>query len=835
MSKKIVIIGGVAGGASAAARLRRQDETAEIILLERGNYISYANCGLPYHVGDVIQSRDALLLMTPEKMKERFHVDVRILNEVTAIDPKSKSVTVKQLDTGKEYVESYDTLVVSTGSSPIRPALPGIDSNRIMTLWTIPDTDKIREKIQKENIRDAVVIGGGFIGLEMAENLQLAGSRVTIVEMLNQVMAPLDYEMAQLVHEHLVLSGTQLILEDGVSSFEDTDNGVKIKLASGKEIETQLVILSIGVRPNSILAKEAGLTLNPRGGIVVDDHLITSDPNIYAIGDVIEVTDFVSKEKTMVPLAGPANKQGRICADNIASGNETFNGTQGTSVAKIFDLTAATTGSNEKALQKRGLKKGVDYEIIYVNQNHHAGYYPGATPMIIKLIFSKDGKRIFGAQIVGREGVDKRIDVLATVIRLNGTVHDLTELELAYAPPYSSAKDPVNMAGFTAENLLNGMVAFCDWDFIEKTDPNDIILLDIREDMERLAYKMPNTVDIPLGTLRERLGELDPSKTIVPFCAIGVRSYNAVRILMEHGFKKVLLYPAGTSFYRGTHYKEELMDMNYDDPKGIFSTVASDSSGTGETVMAGQSFRLNCSGLQCPGPIMKIFDTIKDLNDGDVIEVIASDPGFTRDIAAWCKQTGNTLIQTSKSGNEYVATIQKGLGKNAAVLKPQQNGVSVSGGDNKTIIVFSGDLDKVLASFIIANGALAMGKKVTMFFTFWGLNALRKANKVKVDKSVVESMFGFMMPQGAGRLKLSKMNMGGVGTAMMRWVMKDKNVDSLETLIRKAQDAGVNIIACTMSMDIMGIKEAELIDNIDYAGVGTYLGETEESNLNLFI
>jgi NADPH-dependent 2,4-dienoyl-CoA reductase/sulfur reductase-like enzyme/peroxiredoxin family protein/TusA-related sulfurtransferase/rhodanese-related sulfurtransferase len=833
MSKKIVIIGGVAGGASTAARLRRQDETAEIILLERGEYISYANCGLPYHVGDVIQDREALLLQTPEKMKGRFNVDVRVKNEVTAIDRKAKNVTIKKVETGEEYVENYDTLVISTGSSPIRPDLPGIDSGRVMTLWTVPDTDVIREKIQKENIRETVVIGGGFIGLEMAENLQLAGSRVTVVEMLNQVMAPLDYEMAQLVQENLILSGTELILEDGVAGFEDTATGVKVKLNSGKEIETQLVLLSIGVRPNSVLAKEAGLELNARGGIVVDDNLLTSDPDIYAIGDVIEVTDFISKEKTMVPLAGPANKQGRICADNIAGGKVSFNGTQGTSIAKIFDLTAATTGSNEKVLQRRGLTKGVDYEVVYINQNHHAGYYPGATPMVMKMIFSTNGQKIYGAQIVGRDGVDKRVDVLATAIRLNGSIQDLTELELAYAPPYSSAKDPVNMAGFTAENVINGLVRFCDWDFIEKTNPEEVILLDVREDMERLAYKLNNTLDIPLGQLRNRLDEIDRSKTIVTFCAIGVRSYNAARILMENGFENVLLYPAGTAFYRGTHYKEELMDMNFDDPKGIFSTVASDSSGTGETVMAGQSFRLNCSGLQCPGPIMKVFETIKGLNDGDVVEVIASDPGFTRDIAAWCKQTGNTLLATAKSGNEYVATVQKGL---AAGLPMQpKSAVAAAGGDNKTIIVFSGDLDKVLASFIIANGALAMGKKVTMFFTFWGLNALRKANKVKVNKSIVESMFGFMMPQGAGKLKLSKMNMGGMGTAMMRWVMKDKNVDSLETLIRKAQEAGVNIIACTMSMDIMGIKEEELIDNIDYAGVGTYLGEADESNVNLFI
>jgi NADPH-dependent 2,4-dienoyl-CoA reductase/sulfur reductase-like enzyme/peroxiredoxin family protein/TusA-related sulfurtransferase/rhodanese-related sulfurtransferase len=835
MSKKIVIIGGVAGGASTAARLRRQDETAEIVLLERGEYISYANCGLPYHVGDVIQDRDALLLQTPEKMKGRFNVDVRTGNEVTAIDRAKKEVTIRRAADGSVYQENYDKLVISTGSAPLRPGIPGIESDKIKTLWTIPDTDEIRRRIQTENIRETVVIGGGFIGLEMAENLMAAGCQVTLVEMLNQVMAPLDYEMAQLIHEHLITSGVNLILEDGVSAFEESGDSVLVRLKSGTELSAQLVLLSIGVRPNSQLAKDAGLALNERGGILVDETLHTNDPDIFAIGDVIEVKDFVSGEGAMIPLAGPANKQGRICADNIDGKAVPFRGTQGTSVAKIFDLTAASTGANEKSLKRRGMAKGTDYEVVYVNQNHHAGYYPGAAPMFIKLIFAKDGSRIFGAQIVGRDGVDKRIDVLATALRLGATVRDLTELELAYAPPYSSAKDPVNMAGFTAENVINGLVRFCDWDYIENADRDSIILLDVREDMERLAYSIPGSLNIPLGTLRERLSEIDRTKTVIPFCAIGVRSYNATRILMENGFENVLLYPAGTQFFRGTHYKEELMDLNFDGPQGVFSTVAQDSAGTGETVMAGQSFRLNCSGLQCPGPIMKVFESIKNLNDGDVVEVIASDPGFTRDIVAWCKQTGNTLLSTGKSGKEYVASIRKGVAPGSILAQASQAGFAATGGDNKTIIVFSGDLDKVLASFIIANGAMAMGKKVTMFFTFWGLNVLRKANKVPVKKSFIEAMFGGMMPRGAGKLKLSKMNMGGMGTLMMKYVMKSKNVDSLETLIRKAQDAGVNIIACTMSMDIMGIKEDELIDGIDYAGVGTYLGESEEANLNLFI
>ncbi|MEA5011579.1 MAG: FAD-dependent oxidoreductase, partial [Angelakisella sp.] len=453
--KKIVIIGGVAGGASCAARLRRLDEEAHIVLLERGEYISYANCGLPYHVGDIIKSRDSLLLQTPEAMKKKFNVDVRVKNEVTSINREKKSVTIKRVDTGETYEESYDTLVISTGSSPLRPPIPGIDSSRIQTLWTVPDTDRIRAMVHGGDIKTAAVIGGGFIGLEMAENLRHAGIKVSLIEAMDQVMAPLDYEMAQLLHENIVQNSVQLYLGDGVSSFTESPGGITISLKSGKSIMADLVILSIGVRPNSELAKAAGLELNPRGGIVVDDTLKTSDPNIYAVGDVIEVEDFISKERTMIPLAGPANKQGRIVANNIAGAKERYEGTQGTSVAKVFDLTAATTGANEKTLQKRGLVKGKDYESLIITQNSHAGYYPGAVPMTLKLLFSTDGRQLFGAQIVGRDGVDKRIDTLATALRLGAGIADLKKLEFAYAPPYSSAKDPVNMAGFVAENVLS--------------------------------------------------------------------------------------------------------------------------------------------------------------------------------------------------------------------------------------------------------------------------------------------------------------------------------------------------------------------------------------------
>jgi len=816
---KVVIIGGVAGGATCAARLRRLDETAEIVLLERGEYISYANCGLPYHVGDVIKSRDALLLQKPEVMRARFRVDVRTRNEVLSIDREKKVLAVKRLETGEVYEEPYDTLVLSTGSSPIRPPIPGVDSPRVRTIWTVPDTDQIRAMAREPGVKSAAVIGGGFIGVEMAENLRHAGLEVSLVEMLDQVMMPLDFEMAQLLHENIEANGVHLHLGDGVASFADDGRAVTVTLNSGKTVTAELVILSIGVRPNNQLAKDAGLPLNQRGGVVTDAHMRTGDPAIYAVGDIAEVEDLVFGGRTMAPLAGPANKQGRIAADNIAGGDSVYRGAQSTSIFKVFDMTAATTGANEKTLQKRGLAHGRDYERVIITQNSHAGYYPGAAPMVLKLLFSMDGKKIYGAQIVGREGVDKRIDTIAVTMRLGGGVRELEELEMAYAPPYSSAKDPVNMAGFTAGNVLSGKLRFADWDALEKTP--DAVLLDVREDAERMAFQLPGAVEIPLGQLRERLGELDRSKTIIPFCAIGVRSYNAARVLMQHGFRHVLLYPAGTRFYQSTHYQ------NFQEEP--MTEVPVSDSGVPQSAPV-QAVRLDCSGMQCPGPIMKVFETMQTLPQGASLEVSASDPGFMKDIDAWCRRTGNTLLSREHRGTDYVAMVRKG-----AAAAPAQETVVRDTPQGKTIIVFSGDLDKVLASFIIANGAAAMGRPVTMFFTFWGLTVLRKGQKQPVKKTFMESMFGAMLPRGSGKLKLSRMNMGGMGTAMMKKIMNDKNVDSLETLIQKAIRQGVKIVACTMSMDVMGIKAEELIDGVELGGVGAYLGDAEESNVNLFI
>ena len=853
---KILIIGGVAAGAGCAARLRRLDEKAQIIMLERGEYISYANCGLPYHVGDVIQSRDALLVTKPEVMRERFNVDVRTRNEAVSIDRGSKSVRIKDHVTGEEYAESYDKLVIATGSSPLRPRIPGIDSPRILTLWTVPDTDHIRSMIRDHGAKRALVVGGGFIGLEMAENLHHAGLAVSIVEATDQVMAPVDPEMAMILHKNIRDNGVDLHLSDGVASFEDTTSGVSVKLSSGKILTADLVILSIGVRPNSQIAKEAGLEVNARGGIIVNDRLQTSDPDIYAAGDVIEVEDFISKERTMVPLAGPANKQGRIVADNIAGIPSTYKGTQGSSVAQIFDLTAASTGANEKTLIRRGLVRGKDYTSILISQGSHAGYYPGAVQMLIKLLFSMNGAKIFGAQIIGPDGVDKRIDTIGTAIRLGAGVVDLKDLELAYAPPFSSAKDPVNMAGFTAENVLKGLACFSDWKIHE-----DGVILDIREEAETLAYALPDAVHIPLGQLRARLSELDRSTRYIVFCQGGVRSYNAARILMQHGFGKTEVYPGGTSFYRITHPESEAAPSEPAPPKAAplkaaplkaapskdAAQKAAPRKAAPQSVapqsVAPQSVKkvtIHCDGMQCPGPIMEVFRSIKEMEDGQLLEVTASDPGFTKDIESWCRRTGNTLISSGKKGRSYVAVIRKGTADDAAaspVASPAGAAVpAYEPPQGKTIIVFDGDLDKVLASFVIANGALAMGRPVTMFFTFWGLTALRKSDKnKKIRKSPVEKMFGTMLPRGTTELGLSRMNMGGMGTKMMRAIMKDKNIDSLEEMMKKAMENGVRIVACSMSMDVMGIKKEELIDGVEIGGVGTYLADAEESNVNLFI
>ncbi|MDO4803331.1 MAG: FAD-dependent oxidoreductase [Lachnospiraceae bacterium] len=869
---KTIIIGGVAGGATAATRLRRLDEQMEIVLLERGDYISYANCGLPYYIGDVIKDRENLLLQTPENMKAKFNIDVRIRSEVTAINRDGKFVTIRKSD-GSVYDESYDELVIATGSSPLRPPIPGIDSEGIYTLWTVNDTDRIRKIVDEKEIKSAAVIGGGFIGLEMAENLHARGLHVSIIEAMNQVMAPIDWEMAQLLHRNIRANGAALYLGDGVKSFSANDGAVTITLASGKEITADMVILSIGVRANSLLAKEADLPVNSRGGIIVSDSMQTEDEHIWAVGDAVEITRFGSDEKAMIALAGPANKQGRIVAGNIAArynpGMEnlagTYKGTQGTSVAKVFDMTAASVGLNEKTLIASGKIKSKDYITEIITQKSHAGYYPMATDIYIKLIFEPDGK-ILGAQIVGPDGVDKRIDTISVAIRLGATAEQLMDLEMAYAPPYSSAKDPVNMAGFVAENIMKGLMKLrnpMELDALRKE--GKVNILDIRENLEVQSWAMDGARHIPLGELRARIEELSDwkaeEKEICILCGGGVRSWNAARALAGNGFADVSVLEGGIGFYRAVTEEsenptfeeitkgEDMGDKGHNSgnadrcksEKGIAGGKGHNSGNADEefsicedtdTVMDGnKAINLDCCGMQCPGPIMKVSKKLSEMSDGEVLCVSATDMGFAKDIENWCHRTGNTFLSSKKDGVQYISTIRKGAKKEEAA-----NGAATADiPHGKTMVVFDGDFDKALTSFIIANGAAAMGRPVTMFFTFWGLNILRKNRKVKVSKSAVEKLFGMMMPRGTAKLALSKLNMGGLGTKMMKMIMKQKNVLSLDELIQSALDNGVKIVACTMSMDVMGIKKEELIDGIEYAGVASYLGDAEMADVNLFI
>ncbi|HAN09743.1 MAG TPA: pyridine nucleotide-disulfide oxidoreductase [Clostridiales bacterium] len=828
MGKRILIVGGVAGGATTAARLRRLDESLDIVMFERSPYISFANCGLPYYIGGTIKDRNSLFVQTPKAMHARFNIDIRVENEVISINKENREITVRDIKTSTKYTEKYDCLVLSPGSTPIKPQIPGIDSPNIFSLWNVADTDRIKEFINSRKVKTATVVGGGFIGIEMVENLSDLGIAVTLVEMADQVMSPLDFEMAQLVHNHLSNKGVTLHLKNGVKRF-DYQNGVTtVKLNDDTQLASDMVIISIGISPNSELAKACGLAINERGGIIVDERLLTSDENIYAIGDVIEVTDYIEKDKTMIPLAGPANKQGRIVANNICGRKSIYEGSQGTSVAKVFDLTVATTGLNEKQLNRLGKSYEKDYLVTVITPQSHAGYYPGAFPMTLKVIFDAKGK-ILGAQNVGVEGIDKRIDVIATAIRFGGTIYDLQRLELAYAPPYSSAKDPVNIAGFAAENILCGDQNPILWREIDNLNLDENILVDIRETIEWELGTIENTIHIPVNNLRNSKDILSLNKTIVVFCATGLRGHIASRILSQMGYKVRNLI-GGYNLYK--QYKK-ISNSTTPTPKDIFNKVGDDGAPlhNNETNVTGKElenvFLLDACGLQCPGPIMKLNEKIKEMSDGDIIKVSATDSGFQSDAEAWCKKTGNSFLKAEHDNKAYAIYVQKGTEKHQVISKQAQSGT--------TIVIFSGDFDKALAGMIIANGAAAMGNNVTLFFTFWGLNVLRKSENSKISKPFLDRMFSMMLPRGSMKLTLSKLNIIGLGTRMMKYVMKKKNVDSLEELMRTAKASGVHFVACTMSMDIMGITKDELIDGIEFGGVATYLGSTESSNHNLFI
>ena len=811
-----LIIGGVAGGATVAARLRRMDEKANIILFERGKYVSYANCGLPYYIGDTINDREKLFVQTVKGFTDRFRIDIRTEQEVTAIHPEKKEVEVKILSTGKTYTEAYDKLVLSPGAEPLRPGIEGIESKKIFTLRNVPDTDTIKNYVNTEKPKRAIVVGGGFIGLEMAENLHDLGIQVDVVEMANQVMAPLDFSMAAIVHQQLTDKGVGLHLEDGVSRFEEKKDSVIVHLRSGKQIATDMVLLSIGVRPETKLAKDAGLAIGERGGIAVNDYMQTSDANIYALGDATEVRHRVTGRAALIPLAGPANKQGRIVANNIVFGNtEKYPGSIGTSIAKVFDLTVATAGANAKLLKMNN----IPYISSYTHGSSHAGYYPNAVPLSIKILFAPEDGKLLGAQVVGFDGVDKRIEMLEQVIQRGGSVYDLAELEHAYAPPYSSAKDPVNMAGFVAENILSKKSNIIHWREISELSA-DTIRIDVRTRDEYKLGSIPGFINIPVDELREHLDELPKDKPIVVTCAVGLRGYLAYRILIQNGFKLVRNLSGG--------YKTWSVATAPVKTVTSCQPESSDNTSCGCPATQMTSLKVDACGLMCPGPVLQLKKNYETLKAGEQLQITATDQAFSKDVASWCKMTGAELVRLENKNGVVAATIRKQEEK--TLCKTSQ-----SGADNKTLIVFSDDLDKALASFVIANGAASTGKKVTMFFTFWGLNVIKKRQKPAVTKDLFGKMFGWMLPAHSGKLKLSKMNMAGAGNRMMRFIMKQKRIDSLENLIQQAIDNGVEMIACTMSMDVMGVQKEELMDNVTLGGVASYLERAEEANLNLFI
>ncbi len=795
-------------------------------MFERGEHISYANCGLPYYIGGTIAERENLFVQTPGSFSKRFNVDVRTRQEVVSVDPENKTVKVKDLRKDAEYEEAYDKLVMSPGAEPLKPKLPGIDSRGIFTLRNVTDTDRIKSFIEENKIKRAVVVGAGFIGLEMAENLHQLGIFVSIVEMAEQVMTPLDYSMAALVHQHLKTKNVEFFLKDGVSSFSEDENGIRVRLQSGRELESDMVILSIGVRPDSHLARDAGLKLGKTGGIQVNEYMQTSSPDVYAVGDAIEFPNPITGNAQITYLAGPANKQGRICADNIVFDNHrAYGGAINTAIAKVFDLTVASTGVSGRTLRDAN----IPYCSSVTHSGSHAGYYPGSIPMSIKIVFHPESGKLYGAQIVGYEGVDKRIDLFASVIKKGGSIYDLMEIEHAYAPPYSSAKDPVNIAGFAAENIVAKQVNACSWRDLVEVDDGQTFLLDVRTPDEFALGTIRNAVNIPLDDIRDRLEEIPKDKRIVVFCGVGLRGYVASRILMQHGFSRVENLNGGTKTYELATQKQSNEDIYERDVVGVDDQIYQTGSVDQATPAPDPPFlKIDACGLQCPGPILKLKNKAAELKSGEVVEVKATDPGFAADVKSWAKMTGNKVLDLQQEAGVITARLMKDDAKSSKAAPAAAR-------ENKTLIVFSDDLDKALASFVIANGAASTGKKVSMFFTFWGLNMLKKPNPPSVKKDFIARMFGMMLPSTSKGLKLSKLNMMGMGRRLMRHIMKKKNIDSLESLMSQAQENGVEFIACTMSMDVMGINKEELIDGVEFGGVAAYLERAEESGVNLFI
>jgi len=807
-SPKIVIVGGVAGGATAAARARRLMENAEIIMVERGPDISFANCGLPYYIGGEISNRDKLLLHTPSSLNQQINIDIKTETEALSIDRKSKTIKIFDKKKGKEEDLNYDKLILSTGAYPFRPNIPGLkESKRIFTLRTLQDMDLIHQNVL--NSKEAVVIGAGFIGLEMVEALVNRGLKVTVLEKEKSVLPQMDSEITRDLHSEMISRGVNIILEDSVVGFENNQKSLGIKLSSGKLLESNFAILSIGVRPESKLASDAGLEINKNcGTITVNDHMQTSDPDIYAIGDAVETNDFVMKGiKSWIALGGPANRQGRIAADHIFMGENApkYRGNLGTAIVRVFDCVAAVTGWTEKRLKQNNFP----YKKTVVSYFQHSGYFPNAFPLKLKIMWNPTDGHLIGAEAIGIEGVDKRIDVLSTAISGNMTVDDLCNLELSYAPPFGSAKDIVNLAGYSAQNIQQGLVT----PYYDLSVGNEIQIVDVREKEIAEIHPIENSLKIPLTELRQRFVELPKDKKTLVVCETGKTSYFASRILSQEGFQSGNLV-GGLGLLRAEVETKPTIQIPRD------SVI--------EREIEEKPLILDACGISCPGPIMAIKKSLDSLKEGQQMKISATDPGFVNDVSAFCKVHQLDLVSIDKTKGKINAVIKKQNRINT--VKPLSEEKPTPNNKNLSIICFSQELDKVLACFILANGACAMGGSVNIFFTFWGLNALKKSVSTKqsaTDHSFMEKAMGLMMPKGVGNLPLSHFNIAGFGSWMMKHTMEMKQLPNLPNLLNDAKNYGVRMVACSMSMEALGISKEELIDGIEIGGVADFLASAQ--------
>ena len=806
---KVIVIGGVAGGATCATRLKRLKSDTQVKIYERDYYISYANCGIPYYIGGIVK-RENLFVIKPEEMKKKNDIDVFVRHEVLRIDPKNKKILVRNLETLEEFEDSYDFLVLSPGASPIKPKLKGIESEKIFTLRTISDADNIIKEIENGK-KEVTVVGGGFIGIEVTENLVKRGLKVNLVEALPQVLSFIDKDLIFYVHDELEKNGVNLYLGSKVVEFKENGK-IETILDNGEGVTSDFVIFSIGVKPEVNLAKEAGITIGETGGILVNEKMQTSDPYIYAIGDAVEIVNYISQTKTRVPLAGPTHKQARVAADNILGLNSKYLGSMGTAIVKVFNVVASSTGLNTETLEKLG----IDYKFECLSSFNHAGYYPDAYPLFLKVFYESKTGKLLGGQVVGYDGVDTIINSLATSLRFGAKITELKDVDFAYSPQFGHAKNPLNIISTMAEDDLSNLAPKVTIFELDEFIKNGAILIDVREVDETIAHKLPNSINIPLGELKKRINELDKSKTYIICCTKGQRAYNTLRIFLDNGFKAMYL-SGGLTFYDSCFKKEKIEKFPIKKEEKLDKI---------EDV-----FKIDAKGLSCPGPLMKLKEVLDKTEESAIIEIEATDPGFYRDIQSYCESKNLNLISLEKD-KVIKAVIRKGEVKETPYKKEEK---VTQESNSLSIILFSNDFDKVMASLIIGNGALSMGKRVSIFCTFWGLNVLRKDYKVKVKKNFVEKMFGTMMPRGAKKLTLSKLNMLGVGTKMMKGIMKKYNVYTPDELLNAFIKNGGKIIACTMTMSLMGIKKEELIDGVEEGGVGTYLSFAEKSRINLFI